>query len=176
MQIRDAGDADLAGVTAIYNDAVEHSTAVWNATRVGLENRRAWLRDRQAAGFPVLVAVDETGVLGYASFGDWRAWDGYRHTVEHSVYVRADQHGNGIGRALMEALIARARKAGKHVMVAGIESGNAPSLRLHEALGFTHAGTLTEVGTKFGRWLDLSFMHLQLDQRNADEAIDTRAG
>ncbi len=113
-----------------------------------------------------MVAVsDDDKVLGYASFGDWRAWDGYRHTVEHSVYVRSDQRGAGIGKALMEALIGRARDIGKHVMVAGIEAGNTGSIRLHEKLGFEQAGLLRQVGTKFGRWLDLAFLQLTLDKR-----------
>lgn len=111
MQIRDAEDRDLEGITTIYNDAVEQTTAIWNETTIDVENRRAWLVDRRNAGYPVLVTVsDEDKVLGYASFGDWRAWDGYRYTVEHSVYVRSDQRGAGIGKALMEALIGRARR------------------------------------------------------------------
>lgn len=166
MQIRDAEDHDLEGITTIYNDAVEQTTAIWNETTIDVENRRAWLADRRKAGYPVLVAVsDEDTVLGYASFGDWRAWDGYRHTVEHSVYVRSDQRGAGIGKALMEALIGRARDIGKHVMVAGIEAGNTGSIRLHEKLGFEQVGLLRQVGTKFGRWLDLAFLQLTLDSR-----------
>lgn len=166
MQIRDAEDRDLDGITTIYNDAVEQTTAIWNETTIDVENRRAWLADRRTAGYPVLVAVsDDDKVLGYASFGDWRAWDGYRHTVEHSVYVRSDQRGAGIGKTLMEALIGRARDIGKHVMVAGIEAGNTGSIRLHEKLGFKQAGLLRQVGTKFGRWLDLAFLQLTLDTR-----------
>lgn len=173
MQIRDAEDRDLAGVTAIYNDAVAHTTAIWNETTVDVENRRAWLAERQKAGYPVLVAVsDEEEVLGYASFGDWRAWDGYRHTVEHSIYVRAGQRGTGIGKALMEALIGRARAAGKHVMVAGIEAGNLGSIRLHQKLGFEQTGLLKQVGTKFDRWLDLAFLQLTLDARSAPDWQD----
>ena len=170
MQIRDAGRGDIEGITAIYNDAVERTTAIWNDTTVDAANRAAWLADRERAGYPVLVAVDgSSSVLGYASFGDWRAWDGYRHTVEHSVYVRADQRGNGIGKALMLALIDRARTIGKHVMVAGIEAGNAGSIRLHERLGFEAVGHLKQVGTKFGTWLDLVFMQLTLDARTAPD-------
>ena len=170
MLVRDAEDRDLETVTAIYNDAVTQTTAIWNETEVDVENRRAWLRERQSLGYPVLVAVSEDGdVLGYASFGDWRAWDGYRHTVEHSVYVRANQRAAGVGRALMEVLIDRARAAGKHVMIAGIEAGNTGSIRLHERLGFEQAGLLRQVGTKFGRWLDLAFLQLVLDQRRAPD-------
>jgi phosphinothricin acetyltransferase len=175
MHIRDAGDQDLAGITAIYNDAVEHTTAIWNDSTIDIDNRRAWLHDRKTAGYPVLVAVSEDGtVLGYASFGDWRAWDGYRHTVEHSVYVRADQRGAGIGQAMMTELIARARLIGKHVMVAGIEAGNTGSIRLHEGLGFERVGLLRHVGTKFGRWLDLVFMQLPLDDRTVPDLPDAR--
>jgi phosphinothricin acetyltransferase len=166
MQVRDARDGDLEGVTAIYNDAVLNTTAIWNEVAVDIANRRAWLADRERAGYPVLVAVEEDGsVLGYASFGDWRAFDGYRHTVEHSVYVRADVRGRGIGRILLKELIERARAIGKHVMVAGIEAGNRGSIALHEKLGFEQVGLLPQVGMKFGRWLDLAFLQLVLDDR-----------
>lgn len=168
MQIRDANSDDVEGIRDIYNDAVANTTAIWNEVTVDAANRAAWLAERQAKGYPVLVAVDEGGtVLGYASFGDWRAFDGYRHTVEHSVYVRRDRRGGGIGTALMRSLIERARALGKHVMVAGIEAGNTGSIRLHEALGFEKTGRMREVGTKFGQWLDLAFMTLQLDDRPA---------
>jgi L-amino acid N-acyltransferase len=168
MEIRDASQDDIEGITAIHNDAIEHTTAVWNETTINVADRLVWLADRQRDGYPVLVAVDsEGGVLGYASFGDWRAWDGYRHTVEHSVYVRTDQGRKGIGKALMLTLIERARGIGKHVMVAGIETGNEISIRLHEKLGFKHVGHLKQVGTKFGIWLDLTFLQLTLDTRTA---------
>jgi L-amino acid N-acyltransferase len=171
MGIRDAGSSDLAGIAEIYNDAVAASTAIWNEVPADLQNRARWLEERVKLGYPVLVAVDhDAGVLGYASFGDWRAGTGYRHTVEHSVYVRADRRGAGIGRALMTALIGRARGRGKHVMVAGIEAGNASSIMLHQRLGFERVGYLPQVGAKFGRWLDLVFMQLTLDSRSAPDA------
>ena len=164
MVVRDAQEQDLPGILAIYNDAVEHSTAVWNETPVDLDNRRDWFAARRQQGFPVLVAVDPTGaVTGYASFGAFRAFEGYRFTVEHSVYVRADQRGNGIGRALLQALIVLARAQRKHVMIGAIEAGNLGSIRLHESLGFKQTGHLAEVGTKFGRWLDLRILQLALD-------------
>jgi L-amino acid N-acyltransferase YncA len=172
MEIRDAGEGDIQAITEIYNDAVKNSTAIWNDATIDAANRLAWLSDRQKAGYPVLVAVNGAeGVLGYASFGDWRAWDGYRHTVEHSVYVRADQRGKGVGEALMHALIKRARRIGKHVMVAGIEAKNAGSIRLHEKLGFEHVGHMKQVGTKFGRWLDLLFLQLILDERTEPDRL-----
>lgn len=166
MQIRDAVAADIPGITDIYNHAVAHTTAIWIERQVDTANRAAWLAERQRLGYPVLVAVGDGGaVLGYASFGDWRPFDGYSHTVEHSVYVRHDTRGQGIGEALMQALIARARALGKHVMVAGIDSENTASIRLHRKLGFAEVGLLPQVGMKFGKWLDLAFLQLVLDNR-----------
>src|SRR6478736_4953709 len=135
MQVRDADTTHIDGIVAIYNDAVENTTAIWNEKTVDAANRSAWLAERQRVGYPVLVAIDAQGeVAGYASFGDWRAFDGYRHTVEHSVYVHSGHRGKGIGEALMLALIKEASGIGKHVMVAAIESGNKGSIRLHEKL------------------------------------------
>lgn len=164
-QIRDAETADLEAITDIHNDAVLNTTAIWNEEAVTVEDRAAWLSDRQQKGYPVIVAVDESGVLGYATFGDWRPHSGYRHTVEHSVYVRDGQRGRGIGKALMIELIHRARRLGKHVMVAAIESSNTGSIIMHKRLDFMQVGRMPQVGTKFDRWLDLTFLQLVLDQR-----------
>lgn len=165
VQIRDALDTDLAGILRIYNDAVENSTAIWNDRIVDLDNRRAWLAERHDQGYPVLVAIDEEGqVAGYASFGPWRPHDGFRHTVENSVYVSPDHRGSGIGRSLMKALIERARMLDKHVMVAFIESENRASVHMHQQLGFIHVGQMRQVGCKFGRWLDLTMMQLTLNR------------
>jgi L-amino acid N-acyltransferase len=163
--IRDAGQADLHAIMDIYNDAVANTTAIWNETLVDLDNRRAWYEARKEAGFPVLVAEMDGAVAGYASYGHWRAFDGYRFTVEHSVYVHREFRGHGLGRMLMEALIERAASNGVHVMIAAIESENEASIGLHSALGFRLAGKFSEVGTKFGRWLDLTCMELKLSGR-----------
>lgn len=163
MQIRDALDADLDGILQIYNDAVQNSTAIWNDRVVDLDDRRAWLAERCDQRCPVLVAInDEQRVAGYASFGPWRPHDGFRHTVENSVYVGPGQRGSGIGRSLMQALIQRARQLDKHVMVAAIESENRASIHMHQQLGFIHVGQMRQVGCKFGRWLDLTVMQLTL--------------
>ncbi|MCU9951206.1 GNAT family N-acetyltransferase [Pseudomonas sp. PDM13] len=162
LDIRDAAPEHLEGIRAIYNDAVENTTAIWNERPVDLDNRRAWFDARAQQGYPILVALEAGEVVGYASFGDWRPFEGFCNTVEHSVYVHADQRGKGLGPLLMAALIERARACGKHVMVAAIESGNAASIRLHERLGFVTTGQMPQVGCKFGRWLDLTFMQLCL--------------
>jgi len=162
MQVRDARAADAEAIAEIYNDAVLNTTAIWNDVTVDAVDRASWIAQRQESGFPVLVATDDDDVVGYAAYGSFRPHDGFRHTVEHSVYVRGDQRGSGIGGTLMTQLIERARENGVHVMVAAIESGNTGSLRLHEKFGFVETGRMPEVGTKFGRWLDLVLLQLAL--------------
>lgn len=167
--IRDATEADLPPILDIANHAVLHTTAVWSVVPDTLDVRRAWFAARRDRGFAVLVATDGDGgaVRGFASFGDFRPWDGYLHTVEHSLYVHPDVQGRGVGRALLGALIGRAAALDKHVMVAGIEANNAASLGLHRNLGFAEAGRLREVGRKFDRWLDLVFMQRTLTPADA---------
>lgn len=167
MQITDATARDVADITALYNHSVQHSTANWTTELADEADRATWIAERQAAGLPVLVARDEA-FLGYASYGSFRAKDGFRMTVEHSVYVVEGQQRRGIARALMEELIARARAARLHVMIGAIESQNMASLRLHEALGFVETGRMPQVGEKFGRWLDLSLLQLVLDDDGPD--------
>jgi phosphinothricin acetyltransferase len=162
MILRPAADADLDAILAIHNDAILHSTALWTDDPVARNDREEWLASRVAAGNAVLVAVEGHQVAGYAAYAPWRAKYGYRNTVEDSVYIAAPFQGRGLGRALLVALIDHAREAGHHVMLADIESGNAASIRLHESLGFVEAGHLREIGTKFGGWLDLTILQLDL--------------
>ncbi|WP_312117604.1 GNAT family N-acetyltransferase [Kosakonia cowanii] len=170
MSIRYAVKEDCAAIAAIYNHAVINTAAIWNDQTVDADNRIAWFEARALLGYPVIVSEEDGVVTGYASFGDWRAFDGFRHTVEHSVYVHPDHQGKGLGLALMVRLIEEARRIGKHVMVAGIEAQNQGSIHLHQKLGFTITGQMPQVGTKFGRWLDLTFMQLQLDNRTDPDA------
>lgn len=158
MEIRDALESDLPGLLAIYNDVIATSTAVYSYAAVTLEDRAQWWRARVGQGYPVLVAVDQSGVLGFSTFGDFRPWPGYRFTVEHSVHVRADSRGQGTGKGLVEALFPRAEALGKHVMIAGVDAANEASIRFHERLGFEKVAHLREVGHKFDRWLDLVFL------------------
>jgi phosphinothricin acetyltransferase len=164
--VREATERDLPAILAIYNEVIATSTAVYSLEPSTLEERRMWFRSRYAMGFPVLVALDSANndVLGFASFGEWRgAWPGYRYTVEHTVHVRHDVRGQGVGRALVEALFPLALALGKHVMIGGIDAANDASIRFHERLGFERVAHFREVGHKFGRWLDLVFMQRFLD-------------
>ena len=170
MLIRTATEADLPGVLEIHAHAVAHSTAIFTEVEPDLDGRREWLAAHRLPGRTAIVAVEGDVVVGYGSVGPFHAKPGYRHTVENSVYVREGHQGQGIGRSLMEALIASSRGAGHHVMVALVEAGNEGSVRLHRSLGFEDAGFLREVGTKFGRWLDLRYLTLRLDDAPADPA------
>jgi phosphinothricin acetyltransferase len=162
FRVLDAGEEHLPGILAIYNHAVQHSTAIWNDVLVDLDNRRQWWRGRTDAGFPILVAARDAAVLGYASYGPFRPFDGYRQTVEHSVYVAEAARRGGVGAALLDELENRARAAGMHIMLGGIAGDNEPSLRLHAKLGYVETARMPEVGQKFGRWLDLVFMQKSL--------------
>ncbi len=165
MDIRDAQESDLPGLVAIYNDVIATSTAVYSEAPVTLQDRQQWREQRVANGYPVLVARDSSDVLGFATFGDFRAWPGYRYTVEHTVHVRADCRGRGVGGALLQALFPRAALLGKHVMIAGVDAANTASIRFHERHGFERAGHLREVGRKFDRWLDLVFLQRWIGPR-----------
>lgn len=162
MTIRDATPADAAGLLTIHNEAVRETSAIWDETEVDLADRAAWLGDRLAAGLPVLVAEVDGVVAGYASYGPWRPKSGYRHTVENSLYVLASHHGRGLASALFDALLVRARHDGLHRMVAMIESSNTISIDLHARRGFRVVGQMPQVGQKFGHWLDLTIMQLDL--------------
>lgn len=165
MIVRDATPDDLPSVLAIYNHAAVNTTAVWTDSVSDFAERQDWFLARRKSGFPVLVAEASRQVIGFASFGDFRSWPGYRYTVENSVYVDPAFYRRGAARALLRSLIARAVELEKHVMIAGVEASNDASLALHRSEGFVECGRIPDVGCKFGRWLDLVFLSRQLDHR-----------
>jgi phosphinothricin acetyltransferase len=158
LKVRDANLSDAENILAIYNYAVVSTASVWTEEPANIVSRRNWLRQRVDDGFPVLVAEADGLLAGFASFGQFRPWPGFRHTVENSIFVSPDFHRMGIGKLLMQALIGRGISERRHVMVACIEANNVASVRLHESLGFVRTALLPEVGTKFGEWLDLLIM------------------
>ena len=171
IRVRAAGASDVEAMTAIYNEVVANSTAIYAFKPSSLDERREWFRVRTGGGWPVLAAVRGDELVGYASFAEFRgAWPGYVHSVEHSVYVRADCRGLGIGPTLVTALLPIAAEMDKHVMVGGIDAANEASLRMHERLGFQRVAHFREVGRKFGRWLDLVFVQRFIDSPGASRA------
>jgi L-amino acid N-acyltransferase len=165
-EIRLASAGDAEEIRAIRNDAIEHSTAMWTTDLISPAEGRAWL-DEHMADRSAYVAVDGGEVAGFACWGPWRTRCGYRYTVENSVYVTTAHQGRGVGKHLLGTIVQGARDCGAHVMIANIEAGNAPSIALHERAGFEMVGTAREVGTKFGRWLDLAIMTRRLLQQPA---------
>ena len=156
--------AHAAAILDIFNEAIANSTALYDYQPRAPESMVGWFKTKEAGRFPVVGALAPDGaLLGFASYGTFRAWPAYKYTVEHSVYVHKDHRGKGIGRALMQQLIAQAESQQYHVMVGAIDVANAGSIALHEKLGFVHAGTIRQAGFKFGRWLDLVFYQRTLD-------------
>lgn len=151
-------------ILEILNEAIENTTALYDYRPRPPGSMTAWFDAKAAGGFPVVgLESDDGDLLGFASYGTFRAWPAYKYTVEHSVYVHHAHRGLGFGRTLLRELLERAREAGVHVLVGGIDASNAGSIALHTRLGFVHAGTIREAGFKFGRWLDLAFYQRILD-------------
>ena len=151
-------------ILAILNDAIVNSTALYDYVPRGPETMAGWFSTKVDKNFPVIGAESDTGeLLGFASYGSFRAWPAYKYTVENGIYIHRDHRGKGLGRSLMQHLIDRAHAQDYHVIVAGIDKENMRSIALHESLGFVHAGTIRHAGFKFGRWLDLGFYELLLD-------------
>ena len=156
MLIRDATEADLPQLVAILNDAIAHTTARWTETLETLESCRAWLEVSIGRGLPVIVGEQGDGtVIGFGSLAPFRTYSGFRHTIEHSVYVDPAAARRGHGRALLIALEERARATDHHVIVGTIGADNEGSLALHRQAGFVEVGRMPEIGFKFGRWLDM---------------------
>jgi L-amino acid N-acyltransferase YncA len=161
--IRPAVEADLPQLLDIYNHVILNTTAVYTYEAQTMEMRKAWYADKRTAGYPVLVAEEGGRIVGFSSYGPFRAWPAYKYTVENSVYVSEDQRGKGIGKLLLQPLIAAARRQDMHAIIAGIDASNQSSIRLHQSLGFEEVAHFRQVGYKFGRWLDLKFLQILLD-------------
>jgi phosphinothricin acetyltransferase len=147
-----------AAILAIFNEAIANSTALYDYQPRAAESMVGWFQAKTKGRYPVIGIEDDAGTLmGFGSYGPFRAWPAYKYTVEHSIYIDARFRGRGLGRRLLEAVIDAAVEQDYHVMVGGIDAANAVSIRLHERLGFTHCGTVAQAGFKFGRWLDLAF-------------------
>lgn len=161
MEIRDASGADMAAIAAIHNELLDSTTYTWTDQHQSAQEREEVWVARNKRGFPTLVAAEAGGVLGFASYADFRdslKWPGYRFSVEHSVNVARQAWGSGLAQRLMAALLERARLAGIHAMIGGIDGSNTRSLRFHERLGFREVARMPETGWKHGHWCDLVLM------------------
>jgi phosphinothricin acetyltransferase len=163
ITIREAREADIPVLLTIYNHVILHTTAVYTYEAQTLEARKAWYEDKIKAGYPIYVAEEAGEVIGFSSYGPFRAWPAYKYTIENSVYVAEGQRGKGVGKLLIRPLIESARAKGYHAIIAGIDASNDASIRLHASFGFLHVANFKQVGYKFGRWLDLVFMEILLD-------------
>jgi L-amino acid N-acyltransferase len=164
MNLTRCGPDFAPQILEILNEAIVNSTALYDYKPRSLESMAAWFETKRKGSFPVIAAVEESGeLLGFGSYGTFRAWPAYKYSVEHSVYVAVKHRGKGVGKLLLQQIIASAREQQYHVIIGGIDSRNAVSIRLHQNAGFWHAGTIRQVGFKFNQWLDLDFYQLILD-------------
>jgi len=167
MFIRPATTADLPAILAIYNEAVLNTTATADYEPSTLEARTLWYTERMQKGFPVFVAEERGEILGWSSLSPYHTRIGYRFSAEVSVYVAAERRGQGVGKQLLPPLIEAGRARGLHLLIASIDSENEASIRLHANNGFKTIGALSEVYTKFGRWLGVTYMELRLSHEPA---------
>lgn len=163
MLIRQANQTDLHAILDIYNDAIINTTSVYDYKPHTLEMRQMWFDEKLQKNIPVLVSEINGTVAGFTSYGPFRAWPAYKYSIEHSVYVHRDFRNQGIARKLLIELIDSVRSKNVHTIIAGIDADNAASIHLHKQLGFEDAGYFREVGFKFGKWLNLRFLQLILN-------------
>jgi L-amino acid N-acyltransferase len=150
-------------ILAIFNEAIANSTALYDYKPRTVDMMTSWFEAKLKGKYPVIGVENDSGeLMGFVSYGIFRAWPAYKYSVEHSVYVDVRFRGLGIGKRLLKEIIAAAQEQNYHILVGGIDAANSVSIRLHEALGFIHCGTIRQAGFKFGRWLDLSFYQLIL--------------
>ena len=156
-------DRHAPAILALFNDAICNSTSVYAYRPRSLDFMKSWFDAKAKDAFPVIGIEDDAGeLMGFATYGHFRAWPAYKYSVEHSVHVAPRFRRQGIGKRLMREIIRAAEAQQYHVLIGGIDATNEVSIALHESLGFSHCGTVRQVGYKFGRWLDLDFYQLIL--------------
>jgi phosphinothricin acetyltransferase len=173
MDIRDAASPDLPEIQGVYAHHVLHGTGTFEEVPPSVEEMSARHAAVTGKSWPWLIATDATGVLGYAYYAQFRDRSAYRHTCENAVYVREDVRGQGVGKALVAALLQRAEEQDFRQMLAVIgDADNAGSIGVHASLGFVQVGRLRDVGLKFGRWLDVVYMQKTIVPPAEQRALD----
>jgi len=162
-RIRQCTEKQLPEILEIFNEAILNSTALYDYKPRTMENMQTWYTAKRQGNYPIIGVFDpDEKLLGFASFGSFRNWPAYKYSVEHSIYIRSDRRGNGLGKILLREIIKSAEEQDYHVMIGGIDASNTTSIHLHEKEGFVWSGTIKQAGYKFGKWLDLSFYQLIL--------------
>jgi phosphinothricin acetyltransferase len=159
IAIRLATAADLPAINAIYNHYVLTSTCTYQYEPETEEGRKAWFAAK-GEKHPVIVAVEDGEIIGWGALSPFRDREGYRFTVEASIYIRHDRQRKGIGRAILSDLIERARNLGYRILIGGASADQTASVALQESLGFERVALFKEIGYKFDRWLDVVFMQM----------------
>ena len=152
----------LKDIRTIFNEAILHTTALYEELPRSEETIAAWFEKKKQAGIPVFGVAEQGAVIGFATWGPFRPYSAYSKTAEHSVYIATEYQRRGLGRLLLETIIREAAEHELHLLVAGIDSANEASIALHRHIGFSHVGTIREAGYKFERWLDLEFWQRRL--------------
>lgn len=162
--IRPAQSSDLIEIMHIYNHEIKSGLATWNSQIKNLADYQDWFDQLQKQNFPIFVAeeINSQSIVGYADYSSFRQINGYRATVEHSVYISPPFAHQGLGKQLLLKLIEHAKQHQIHVMVAAIDHENIASIQLHQKLGFEQTGYMPQVGQKFGLWRDLMLMQYML--------------
>ncbi len=172
FQLKDCTEKQLPEILAIFNEAILNSTALYDYKPRTLDMMYSWYADKQKGNYPVIGAFDQEGtLLGFMSYGVFRVRPAYKYTIEHSVYVRSDMRGQGIGKVLLKEIIKKAEEQNYHVLIGGIDASNSASIQLHEKEGFVSCGLVKQAGYKFGKWLDLAFYQLILKTPENPEEV-----
>ncbi len=147
----------------IFNDAIINSTALYDYKPRTMESMKSWFENKEKSKYPVIGIIDEQNqLLGFGSYGVFRAWPAYKYTVEHSLYIHRNYRGQGLGKIILQKIIENAVNQGYHCLIAGIDSANEASIKLHKIYEFEYCGKIKQVGYKFSNWLDLEFYQLIL--------------
>ena len=152
----------LKDIQGIFNQAILHTTALYEESPRSEATIVAWFEEKKRAGIPVFGVEQQGSVVGFATWGPFRPYPAYSKTAEHSVYIATEYQRRGLGRLLLQTIIREATEHKLHLLVAGIDSANTASIALHQHVGFSPVGTIREAGYKFNRWLDLEFWQLLL--------------
>jgi len=158
MKIRLAERTDVPAMREIFNEVLRNSNSIYREEEVTLEERYAWFDEKLEHGFPIFGAYEGDHLIGYAGYGTWRAAQGYRKSVELTIYVDQKRRGKGIGSKLMQTIIEHAKADGYHVMIGAIDAANQQSIEFHKRFGFVEVARMPEVALKNDQWLTLIFM------------------